>query len=466
MKITTKKRLEKALKIGAVVLAALVLLVLLVGVGASCIKDRYKNRELITCAAEETNATTEDTRTIYPSENLFDISKIVERDYLKVENDTVTVTNYYAAGTGLGLRHFCPKIVAGTYTFSVTITSSVPLTNAAASISLVSSSGVLFQLIRQLKLGYVTNTVTLTEEQLDMTLYFYGVGEGVVSWEKFTCNAGDTAYPYIPNLDGVRQDGYNNGYDIGRQDGNEKGYENGYEDGYGAGVEDSVFFGVSVTAALQKLDGSYEKAHTASPRKSSETFDFGFLTDYFKRNYTEGNYMACSLSLTFEKPVPYYTYLFTMHDLSGALAQLCTVVAEDGTEYTKFRFSRQEGKTGQLEYWGDNIEALKTLKIKQIKDIYLSFPLFDFSPFQYLSMTYKDVAYENGYAIGKQEGEDNAVFTFDNLKSGFFSILDAPFKAIKDALNFEFLGINISNLVLFLLTVIVVVIIIKKAVGK
>ena len=71
-------------------------------------------------------------------------------------------------------------------------------------------------------------------------------------------NIGEKAYPYIPNLDSVRQDGYNNGYEIGRQDGNEKGYENGYEDGYGAGVEDSVFFGVSVTAALQKLDGSYE----------------------------------------------------------------------------------------------------------------------------------------------------------------------------------------------------------------
>lgn len=443
------------------------LLVLLVGVGVSCIKDRYKNRELITCAAEETNATMEETRTIYPSENL--IPYPYAEKTKTVNGVTFTVNE------------------DGTITVNGTATSRAVFFIVSANKNLKLSQGVSYSL-SGCPAGGGNGIFSFILQDITYLQTFYDFGNSAVGLTRFTeyyafisisegctvnnlifkpmLNIGDVAYPYIPNLDGVRQDGYNNGYDIGRQDGNEKGYENGYEDGYGAGVEDSVFFGVSVTAALQKLDGSYEKAYTASPRKSSETFDFGFLTDYFKRNYTEGNYMACSLSLTFEKPVPYYTYLFEMHDLSGALAQLCTVVAEDGTEYTKFRFSRQEGKTGQLEYWGDNIETLKTLKIKQIKDIYLSFPLFDFSPFQFLSMTYKDVAYENGYAIGKQEGEDNAVFTFDNLKSGFFSILDAPFKAIKDALNFEFLGINISNLVLFLLTVIVVIIIIKKAVGK
>lgn len=460
MKITTKKRLQKALKIGAVALAALVLLVLLVGVGVSCIKDRYKNRELITCAAEETNATTEDTRTIYPSENLIPYpyesrtKTVCGITFLDNDDGTITINGQ---NDGIGFS-----------TFSL---SSKIRFIAGESYCLVGDF-IILAYSQNDKINYVLNRINFIwgSDWVFVGLYLQVNKGDTTVFNNFVVkpmlNVGDVAYPFIPNLDGVRQDGYNNGYDIGRQDGNEKGYENGYEDGYGAGVEDSVFFGVSVTAALQKLDGSYEKAYTASPRKSSETFDFGFLTDYFKRNYTEGNYMACSLSLTFEKPVPYYTYLFEMHDLSGALAQLCTVVAEDGMEYTKFRFSRQEGKTGQLEYWGDNIETLKTLKIKQIKDIYLSFPLFDFSPFQSLSMTYKDVAYENGYAIGKQEGEDNAVFTFDNLKSGFFSIVDAPFKAIKDALNFEFLGINISNLVLFLLTVIVVVIIIKKAVGK
>ncbi len=438
------------------------MLVLLVGVGASCIKDRHKNRELITCAAEETSATTEETRTIYPSENLIpypyvDKTTTVNGVTFTVNNDgTVNVNGTATARCDFSLSNYVPVTVGASYFFSGCPTgggSNTFIFYLYDGINGFADKGEGMKVVARVNF-FVLKIIVYTGATVDNVVF------------KPMLNVGDVAYPYIPNLDGVRQDGYNNGYDIGRQDGNEKGYENGYEDGYGAGVEDSVFFGVSVTAALQKLDGSYEKAYTASPRKSSDTFEFGFLTDYFKRNYTEGNYMACSLSLTFEKPVPYYTYLFEMHDLSGALAQLCTVVAEDGTEYTKFRFSRQEGKTGQLEYWGDNIETLKTLKIKQIKDIYLSFPLFDFSPFQFLSMTYKDVAYENGYAIGKQEGEDNAVFTFDNLKSGFFSILDAPFKAIKDALNFEFFGINISNLVLFLLTVIVVVIIIKKAVGK
>ena len=192
----------------------------------------------IRASAEEAAPTAETAPIVYPSENLFDISKVVERSYLKATDTTVTVTNYYAANTGVLLRTFCPKIVAGTYTFSATITSSVPLSNAAASVSLVSSSGGLTQLIRQSKLGYVTNTVTLTEEQLDMSLYFYGVGEGVVSWEKFTCNTGETAYPLLPNFDSIRQEGYEDGYNIGRQDGNEVGYENGYNDGYEAGKAD------------------------------------------------------------------------------------------------------------------------------------------------------------------------------------------------------------------------------------
>ena len=466
MKITTKKRLQKALKIGAVALAALVLLVLLVGVGASCIKDRYKNREFITCAAEE-RKTEVDFPVNYCNTFLFK-DRTVSGVTLSVDKNGI----FYLSGTPTKER----------FVFDC----QYPAEYVGIMSELLGTSPFFYHselMGVRLEFCLVIDGVNVYYPRTDMPNSLIPTGNLisvymnlVVERPQLESFNNDTYYVslyknansnfYTPSLLGYYDMAYNNGYDIGRQDGNEKGYENGYEDGYGAGVEDSVFFGVSVTAALQKLDGSYEKAYTASPRKSSETFDFGFLTDYFKRNYTEGNYMACSLSLTFEKPVPYYTYLFEMHDLSGALAQLCTVVAEDGTEYTKFRFSRQEGKTGQLEYWGDNIEALKTLKIKQIKDIYLSFPLFDFSPFQSLSMTYKDVAYENGYAIGKQEGEDNAVFTFDNLKSGFFSILDAPFKTIKDALNFEFLGINISNLVLFLLTVIVVVIIIKKAVGK
>lgn len=166
---------------------------------------------------------------IYPSENLFDISKMVQQRYLTVENNTITVTDYYAANSGLTLKQVCPKITAGTYTFSVTISSTVPLSNAAASVSLVSSSGVLFQLIRQSKLGYVTNTVILTEEQLNLPVYFYGVGNGVVSWEKFTCNAGETAYPWLPNLDSIYNDGYNDGYESGESAGHKTGYDEGYK---------------------------------------------------------------------------------------------------------------------------------------------------------------------------------------------------------------------------------------------
>lgn len=61
--------------------------------------------------------------------------------------------------------------------------------------------------------------------------------------------------------------------------------------------------------------------------------------------------------------------------------------------------------------------------------------------------------YNKGY---NDSAEDNQSF-----KDMVFSIIEAPFKVIKEALNFEIFGINISGLVLFLITGALIIFILK-----
>ena len=458
MKITTKKRLEKALKIGAVVLAALVFLVLLVGVGVSCIKDRYKNREIITCAAEEATPTAEEeTRTIYPSENLipypyrYDNFIINGITFIVNSDGTITANGTATRAAIFVFRSFDFSLPAGIYSISGIENGSIDTYCLQISRDNYSQSWNLYDNNIQIELKSTSSIL------LQAVVYAGATVNNLVF--KPMLNIGNIVYPFVPNLDGVRQDGYNNGYDIGRQDGNEKGYENGYE----AGIEDGgLFGGVSVSSTYFDLTTAKESSvYTTSPRKNSYGLDFDFIADYWETQVSDvSNVILQTLIITFEKPIPYYHYTFRRGSTSSDIA--FTVVGEDNTTYLG-GFTVVNG-VDTFSVYADDLSKLKTLNIKELR-YYKTAPLFA-EDMRSLSLTYEDVAYNNGYAVGKQEGEDNAVFTFDNLKSGFFSILDAPFKTIKDALNFEFLNINISNLVLFLLTVIVVVIIIKKAVGK
>lgn len=72
-----------------------------------------------------------------------------------------------------------------------------------------------------------------------------------------------------------------------------------------------------------------------------------------------------------------------------------------------------------------------------------------------------DSGYDSGYNAGLVDGEENALLTKETITDGFFSIIDAPFKVIRDALNFEILGFNVANLVFFILTAIIIGLVVK-----
>lgn len=75
----------------------------------------------------------------------------------------------------------------------------------------------------------------------------------------------------------------------------------------------------------------------------------------------------------------------------------------------------------------------------------------------------EDSGYDIGYSVGEEDGikkgktigykeyEDEKGASF-KLKDLLFGVIDAPFNIIKSALNFEIFGINLSSVILFLIS--------------
>lgn len=91
-----------------------------------------------------------------------------------------------------------------------------------------------------------------------------------------------------------------------------------------------------------------------------------------------------------------------------------------------------------------------------------------------------EAKYEEGYAAGKEDydiygaqryndglrdGRTQAMNDIDTGKNLFFGILDAPFQLIKNIFNFEILGINISAVIFFILSVLLIAFVIRKIKG-
>lgn len=84
----------------------------------------------------------------------------------------------------------------------------------------------------------------------------------------------------------------------------------------------------------------------------------------------------------------------------------------------------------------------------------------------------EDSGYDIGYSVGEENGikkgktigykeyEDEKGASF-KLKDLLFGIIDAPFNIIKSALNFEIFGINLSSVILFLISTSLVFFVIK-----
>lgn len=82
---------------------------------------------------------------------------------------------------------------------------------------------------------------------------------------------------------------------------------------------------------------------------------------------------------------------------------------------------------------------------------------------------YQD-GYDKSFELGEKQGFDEGFIkgqTNDPYDLGdfLFSIIDAPFRIIRESLNFEFMGYDVSNLVLFVITAFLVIFVVKKIKG-
>ena len=129
--------------------------------------------------------------------NQFSIANLANTDYLTVSGKTITVTNRYDCNSLKTLRQLCPDIHAGTYTASVNVSANTDLSNASGTIALYSSDGLLY-LLPQHTAGQLKNVFTLSNADLDRSVYFFGMSEGTVTWDKLMVLEGDWTDKEIP----------------------------------------------------------------------------------------------------------------------------------------------------------------------------------------------------------------------------------------------------------------------------
>lgn len=122
--------------------------------------------------------------------NEFAITNLTNTDYLTVSGTTITVTNRYDCNSLKTLRQLCPNIHAGTYTASVNVSANTALSNASGTIVLYRSDGLLY-LLPQHTAGQLKNVFILSNEDLDRPVYFFGMSEGTVTWDKLMILEGD-----------------------------------------------------------------------------------------------------------------------------------------------------------------------------------------------------------------------------------------------------------------------------------
>lgn len=71
-----------------------------------------------------------------------------------------------------------------------------------------------------------------------------------------------------------------------------------------------------------------------------------------------------------------------------------------------------------------------------------------------------------GYTIGFNDGYASSSGSGNSLVGMIYAIVDAPFKVLKDSMNFNFLGINVADFIFSALTMIIVIKIFKFVFGK
>lgn len=467
MNKTKKGKLKKIAVFCAAVMLALV----------SVFATLATQKEEIRASAEETTATEE--RTIYPSENLFDISKIQTTDFISVAGDTISVTNYYSLFVSSSLLNLCPRIIPGIYTFSVFVSSTLPLQDSSASVVLIGPDSSSVYLLPNQQSGFIQQTIEITQEMISSYgVYFYGLPNAVVSWEKLTVNAGEVAYPWLPNLDNMKENAYNQGKTEGYQD-----------------ASDTLNLGVLKGAKISATF-TYDKG-TKTITDEDPTFTYNgidlsvYATKYYE--YTPGNdsntLVSANVTITFADPFVYASFSVGFVGSSASDVYGGKFIGTDGKQYACQRDVSSSGSAFKIDEgkYPENLQVKSlVLRFGRASDTLYGVVMVQAGQYQNgYTNGYNDglsdkVSYNNGYKDGSSTGYANGYNSgydagyFAGLSepgsNGFFNlittVIDVPITAFSSLLDFSILGVNMKGFVLSLLSFAALIATVRLVMGK
>ena len=304
-------------------------------------------------------------------------------------------------------------------------------------------------------------------------------------------NVGDTLYPFTPNLNAIYNGGYNAGYDVGETDGKEIGYSDGLDKaraGYwndskvyvnlkgtsnGATVNSYLEITPTITSNGVDLSNVYTEINAKYPNFISTNTTFGF--EFVSPVYFDGLNVRCigDTSVLVDREMIAIVYDPKTKKEIGVDCRFILIDGSDNVAGFQTATTREELFGKQLKSFGtftvQNVSQFKNMRFYS-NEVIANLNYQAGYQAGVLDNTLYQKGYDKGFELGEKKGFDEGVIkgqTNDPYDLGdfLFSIIDAPFRVIREALNFEILGYDISEIVFFLLTAGVFMFVLKKIKG-
>lgn len=315
-------------------------------------------------------------------------------------------------------------------------------------------------------------------------------------------NRGKVAYPFIPNLDGV----YNQGY----QTGEESGYNNGYDEGVLDGeqlAQYGFFYGATAEFSYTDNSGNAQIVHYPVSYVNSGINFSGLVASLKSLAVSKQPDFSKSCSLLVILSPSVYAPVFRASGLSvyssfydvlsnrdyncslyynnsstatsGFNGIVAPTLTDLGNSNYRFDFDFSDtvnAPTASTGYFrlirlvngsvGFSFDYLSNMILYTMGNSYQAGYNEGFSAGLNDTSEY-DEGYNNGYTSGKSDGYNEGLskgLSSDPFGFGDFiyTALDMPGRLLSNLLNFEFLGVNLAGLVTVILSIFLVAWVLKK----
>lgn len=432
--------------------------------------------QTIRTKAEEAAPTAETSRPIYPSENLFSypyFSKSFTSNGLTYTDNgdgTITVngtaTDYSAFYINGNIRLNGEFTVSGIPVGAELVYTVTLYDLSGAAVKSITDTVITFNTADYVK--YSSFVVSVKRKNNDRLI------DNVVV--KPMLNIGNIAYPYIPNLDNIRQEGYDEGY---------KDASDTLNLGvlYGATASGKFIYtnGQTVTLSNGKPDFSYNGLNFNSiwgkyyhyNGDTENTLESAEMTLNFKTSF---QYDGFPLYFLGDSDVMSATFISTTNKRYNANIEKYNETAI-GQDYALIRIRDAEKEEG-IEvkaltiYFGRATDTLYNANVLSMSGGFLNG--YDNGYNEGFSNGHtngvldgRQEGYDNGYNEGYSKGKTDALSQLSDeplsqsIRGFIFSLFDAPVSTFLNTFNLSYDGFDLGALVAFIFTGIVVIAVVR-----